>query len=253
MSHVGAECKGRTGTYFESQIKIGENKYKKIYVWKPEKRTDFIEVQTKKGAIHLYNLTERGKFLNFNEHSSYEEINDPLFEADKEIIDESAVRTIASLEKVPTEQIISLKAKVVKIYDVEFVTVRGSPINNRELQIDDETAKMKLLLWGDQCYEVEKDKTYFFRMFRLKRNNKETYVNTPKNREFCSIEETKDFAEKDGIKLETKDFAKQDGIKLGTKDFAKKDGIKLSIVDVLFGCFPLNPVKPFRTTTFKRL
>ena len=224
VNNISTERKGKTGKFFECQIKVGENNYKKIYVWKPEKRTDFLEIQNKKRAIHLYSLTERGKFLNFNEHSSYEETSNPSYEADKETIEESAVRTIASLDKVPTEQIISLKAKVVTIYDVQLVTVRGSPINNRELEIADETAKIKLVLWGDQCYDVKRDKTYFFRKFRLRRTNKETYVNTPQNSALSSIGETKDFAE--------------------------KDGIKGSFVDILCGCFPMNFVKPFRTTIF---
>ena len=236
VTNVSVESKGKKDNYFECQIKVGEKEYEHIYVWKSEKRTDFIEFQNKKRAIQLYNLNKQGKFLNFNDYSSYKEINNPSFESDEEI-DESAVRPISSLEKVPTEQIISLNAKVVIIYDAELVTVRGCPVYKRELEIADETAKVKMVLWGDQCFKVEKDKTYFFRMFRLKRYRKETYINTPKKNLSSFIEEIKDFAENDETKLEN-------------KDFAEKAEIKPSLIDYLFGCFPVKFAKPFRTTIF---
>ena len=67
--------------------------HQNIFLKKASEQNEKIKrQQSKRGWFY-------GKFLNFNDHSSYEEINNPSFEADKEI-DESAVRPISSLEKV---------------------------------------------------------------------------------------------------------------------------------------------------------
>ena len=121
--------------------KVGDNQYKQCYVWSPGKRTDFMDVQNKKEAIWLRKVKSFSESVSFNQHSLHEEVINPSLEADIETIDESTVRSIDSIDKVPPpfpppEQIISVKAKVINIYNAESSTrSNGSSINKQKLVI----------------------------------------------------------------------------------------------------------------------
>ena len=203
VNYVSQEREGKRGKFFECQFKVGENQYKKCYVWSPEKRTDFTDIQNKKKAIWLKGIRLRkiGKnededFI-FDECSSYGEAVNPSFEADVETIDELREISINSLRKIPKDQLVSVKAKVVAVYDVKLSAAFRSPIKKQELEIADPTATVKMVLWGEYCdYGVKKNSAYIFKNFRLKRKFGRTYINSPKNSSSTSIKETTDFAEK---------------------------------------------------------
>lgn len=203
VNYVSQEREGKRGKFFECQFKIGENQYKKCYVWSPEKRKDFIDIQNKKRAICLKGIRLRkfGKnededFI-FDESSSYGETVNPSFEADVQTIDELREMSIKSLHKVPKDQLVSLKAKVVAVYDVKLSAAFRFPIKKQELEIADPTATIKMVLWGEYCdYGVKKNSSYIFKNFRLKRKFGRTFINSPKNSSSTSIEETTDFVEK---------------------------------------------------------
>lgn len=69
--------------------KVGDSQYKQCYVWSPGKRTDFMDVQNKKGAIWLRKIKSFSESVSFNQHSLHEEVINPSLEADIETIDES--------------------------------------------------------------------------------------------------------------------------------------------------------------------
>ena len=172
-------------------------------MWSPGKRRDFMDIQNKKKAIRLRKIKSFGENISFDQHSFYEETINKTIEPDMETINESTVRPIEGLDKVPPEQIISAKAKVIDVYNIESVAGKnGSSINKQDLVIADQKSKIKMVLWGDQCrYGVKRDKTYIFKKFRLKRKNGETYLTTPKNSTLSSIEEIYDIEKMDKRKL----------------------------------------------------
>ena len=172
-------------------------------MWSPEKRADFIDIQNKKRAIWLKGIRlrkigrDKEEDFIFDECSSYGETVNPSFEADIETIDELREISINGLCKIPKDQLISLKAKVVVVYDVKLSAAFRSPIKKQELEIADPTATIKMVLWGEYCdYGVNKNCTYIFKNFRLKRKFGRTFLNSPKNSSSTSIEETTDFNEK---------------------------------------------------------
>jgi hypothetical protein len=109
-----------------------------------------------------------------------------------------SVTSLLSLNQVSSEQLVTLKAKVMKISGSKKITTSrnpNSPLVKQELVIVDPTVSVKVILWEQFVDTLKEDQTCVFKNLRLKReNNGSMYLNTPKSDQF-SFEECEEFVE----------------------------------------------------------
>ena len=105
------------------------------------------------------------------------------------------IPNISCLEKVASEQLVSLKAHVVEILTVKQVhTQRQENLKKQELIVADPTSWIKLVLWQEYVDSLEEDKTYILDSLRLKKFNNNRYLNTAKA-EYFRLKETETFVD----------------------------------------------------------
>lgn len=94
---------------------------------------------------------------------------------------------LSQIYKLATEQLITVKAKVLIISSVKtFVSINAN-LKKQEAIISDPTASMKLVLWGDYVDCLECDQTYKFETVPVKGPKDDRYLNTPKSDKFTEI------------------------------------------------------------------
>ena len=82
---------------------------------------------------------------------------------------EETILSISHLQKVFTDQIVTIKATIKSLSGVKKVSVGESSIDKKDLTVVDPTGSIKVGLWGDYCEkEVVKDNTYIFKRFRYR-------------------------------------------------------------------------------------
>lgn len=91
---------------------------------------------------------------------------------------------ISSVPKLASEQLINVKAKVLKISGERLILTRFGKPKKQDVVIADPTAHIKLLFWGDHTNSLEQNKTYQLKNVRIKCTKYECYLNTPKNENF---------------------------------------------------------------------
>ena len=80
---------------------------------------------------------------------------------------EETILSISHLQKVFTDQIVTIKATIKSLSGVKKVSVGESSIDKNDLTVVDPTGSIRVVLWGDYCEkEVVKDNTYIFKRFR---------------------------------------------------------------------------------------
>ena len=80
---------------------------------------------------------------------------------------EETILSISHLQKVFTDQIVTIKATIKSLSGVKKVSVGESSIDKNDLTVVDPTGSSRVVLWGDYCEkEVVKDNTYIFKRFR---------------------------------------------------------------------------------------
>ena len=82
---------------------------------------------------------------------------------------EETILSISHLQKVFTDQIVTIKATIKSLSGVKKVSVGESFIDKKDLTVVDPTGSIRVVLWGDYCEkEVVKDNTYIFKRFRYR-------------------------------------------------------------------------------------
>ena len=82
---------------------------------------------------------------------------------------EETILSISHLQKVFTDQIVTIKATIKSLSGVKKVSVGESFIDKKDLTVVDPTGSIRVVLWGDYCEkEVVKDNTYIFQRFRYR-------------------------------------------------------------------------------------
>ena len=82
---------------------------------------------------------------------------------------EDTILSISHLQKVFTDQIVTIKATIKSLSRVKQVSVGKSSIDKKDLTVVDPTGSIRVVLWGDYCEkEVVKDNTYIFKRFRYR-------------------------------------------------------------------------------------
>ena len=108
---------------------------------------------------------------------------------------EETILSISQLQKVFTDQIVTIKATIKSLSGVKKVSIGESSIDKKDLTVVDPTVSIRVVLWGNYCEEeVVKDNTYIFKRFRYRSNKFGNCINTLKDGT-CSIEECNSFKE----------------------------------------------------------
>ena len=79
------------------------------------------------------------------------ELIDKPDDFDPTIIDSNSVLSIAQLNKISSNQIISVEATVERIWSIEKLNSDGEIADKRELAVADPTGGIKVLPWGNAC------------------------------------------------------------------------------------------------------
>ena len=105
------------------------------------------------------------------------------------------LENISSLQKVAAEQVVSVKAEVVKMSGCKTIqTQRYGSLKKQEIIIRDNTSSTKVVLWQEYCDCLELNKTYLLNNLRVKVTKTDKYLNTAKTEKF-SFKETEPFSE----------------------------------------------------------
>ena len=79
------------------------------------------------------------------------ELIDKPDDFDPTIIDSNSVLSIAQLNKISSNQIISVEATVKRMWSIEKLNLDGEIADKRELTVADPTGGIKVLSWGNAC------------------------------------------------------------------------------------------------------
>ena len=97
-----------------------------------------------------------------------------VVKVDSFVLDENNEETILSisqLQKVFTDEIVTIKAITKSLNGMKKVSIGESSIDKKDLTVVDPTGSIRVVLWGNYCEkEVVKDNTHIFKRFRYKSN-----------------------------------------------------------------------------------
>ena len=103
-----------------------------------------------------------------------------VVKVDSFVLDENNEETILSisqLQKVFTDEIVTIKAITKRLNGVKKVSIGESSIDKKDLTVVDPTRSIRVVLWGNYCEkEVVKDNTYIFKRFRYRSNKFGNYI-----------------------------------------------------------------------------
>ena len=109
----------------------------------------------------------------------------------------SSADTLVSLNQISSDQLVTIKAKVVKVFGLKKCQAQNKHasrpgLTKQEMVIADPTASVKLILWEESVDTLKEGVTYLLKNLRLRRETGGSiYLNTPKSGEFsCSEAES---------------------------------------------------------------
>lgn len=109
--------------------------------------------------------------------------------------DQKDVLSISSLGRVASEQLITIKGFLAHLSGTKKVTINGSEVKKQEGYITDPSGFIKVIFWGGHTDNQQQGSTYIFKKIRIRKNQGQTYLNTPKQENECTIEPTQPFEE----------------------------------------------------------
>lgn len=95
---------------------------------------------------------------------------------------------ISFIPKLSAEQLITVKAKVVKVSDIKMKAMRYGKLRKQEAVIADPTAHVRLVLSGDHANALQLDQTYSLNNVRIKSTKFQHYLYSPKNEDFMAFD-----------------------------------------------------------------
>ncbi|CAB3978458.1 Hypothetical predicted protein [Paramuricea clavata] len=167
--HNISEVKNATGSqkkYFNCIVQGSDKPVRAIY-FSPEKLPKLQAIATTKSPIKLKNYKRKSAF--------------PIW---KSLSAAANPVKISSVPNLASEQLIFVKAKVLKISGVKILSTRFGKLKKQDVIVADTTAHIKLVLWCDHVNSLQQDKTYQLKNVRIKSTKYKCYLNTPRNEDF---------------------------------------------------------------------
>ena len=135
----------------------------RVVFFTTDKRNQFQNYQKQKSPLKITNFTVSKKFGSENilirKKTSVEWI-DKLDDFEPTILESNSVLSIAQLNNISSNQIISVTATPKRISGIKKLHLDGEVVHKHELTVADPTRGIKVLLWGNACKtEILIDKT----------------------------------------------------------------------------------------------
>lgn len=162
--------------------------------YSPEKRTELKTIATAKSPVKIKNFRQQkdddliltkwtGVTPIDREQISFPYSEDLAASTSGQPISLSAVHNLAA------EQLISIKGQVTSMSGVKIITTQFSgKTEKQEVIIRDNTAWLKVVLWGKHVDSLQLHRTYLLKNLRIKVTKYERYLNTPRNDDFSASE-----------------------------------------------------------------
>ena len=156
--HNISEIKNASETkkkYFNCVVQCN-NKPVRAVCFSPEKRSELQAIAKSKSPIKLKNYKQTSStsdnltITKFTKITTLEK-SEVSFDYSEEISSASTGKSvsISTIPKLASEQLIQIKAKVVKISGVKVQPTRFGPVNKQDVIVADPTASIKIVLWGE--------------------------------------------------------------------------------------------------------
>ena len=182
--------------YFNCIVQC-EDKPVRAVCFSPEKRSELQAVAKSRSPIKLKNYkrasndSEDLTITKFTKISTLEK-NEVNFLFSEEISSASTGKSvsISSIPKLATEQLIQIKGKVMKMSGVKVQSTRFGQVKKRDVIVADQTATVKVVLWGEYVNCLQLNETYTLKNVRVKSTKYGQYLNSPKNEGFSALDAT---------------------------------------------------------------
>ncbi|CAB3997651.1 Hypothetical predicted protein, partial [Paramuricea clavata] len=150
--------------YFNCTVKKKDGPVRAVS-FSPNKHLEFTRRQKAKSLVKVSNYTKsKGKDIVFNQYTKITPIDDIDFQHSSKLLITGLANTIASLNEVAPEQLISVKAEIAEVSGVKIVnTQHQGMLKKQEVLVRDTTSPMKVVLWEDNVEQLEKNKTYILK------------------------------------------------------------------------------------------
>lgn len=86
------------------------------------------------------------------------------------------------------EQLVAIKGYLAHLGGTKKIIIQGSEVHKQEGYITDPSGHIKIILWGSHADTLQEGSTYFFNKVRVKVNQGQKYLNTPKPENECTID-----------------------------------------------------------------
>ena len=162
--------------------------------YSPEKQTQFKTVASTKSSIKMKNFRQpNGDDLIITKWTDITPLDQDQisFQYSEDLAASTSGQPISlsSIHNLVGEQLISIKAEATSISGIKVLTTQFSGrTQKQEVIVRDNTAWVKVVLWGKNVDSLELNKTYLLKNLRVKVTKYERYLSTPRNDEFSGTE-----------------------------------------------------------------
>ena len=179
--------------YFNATLQTSEGQ-KNAVCFSPEKRPAFARHEDEKSPVKITRIRLSSKFNNDVIIDQTSKITPVTENVGFQYVDTtpSLVNSLLSLNQISSDQLVTIKAKVIKVFGSKKIQTKNNPssaLTKQEMVIGDPTACVKLILWEESVDVLKEGVTYLLRNLRLRRETGGSiYLNTPKSGQFSSAE-----------------------------------------------------------------
>ncbi|XP_028404097.1 uncharacterized protein LOC114526773 [Dendronephthya gigantea] len=198
VSPVKVSASG-TCKYFNMTLQTSDGSMNAV-CFSPEKRSVLQKFQTEKSPVKITTFRTSSKYgkedVVIDKATKITPVEKNIGFEHRDLAP-SFVTSLASLNQVSAEQLVTVKAKVAKVSGSKKISsqrISSGHLKKQEIVIADPTTSMKLILWEQFIDCLEADQTYMLKNLRLKQNGTTKYLNTPKSDTF-SFEKVEEFTE----------------------------------------------------------
>ena len=154
----------KKANYFNMRL-VSKTDTKRVVCFAVDRREEFCAYQAQKSPAKIKKFSVSKKFGNddilLNSKSSINVVAKVNSFVPDEHNDET-VSSISQLQKVFTNETVTIKATIKSLSEVKKVSIGESSIDKKNLTVVDPTGSIREVLWGDYC---EKQNLYLFKMF----------------------------------------------------------------------------------------
>ena len=187
----------KKGNYFDMKL-VSKTDTKRVMCFAVDRSEEFCAYQAQKFPVKMKEFSVNENFGNDDILLSSKSSINIVAKVDSFLPDEHSKKTILSisqLQKVFTDQIVTIKATTKSFSGVKKVSFGESSIDKRDLNVVDPTGSTRVVLWEDYCEkEVVKYNKHIFKCLRYRSNKFGKYINKPRGGT-CSIEDCNSFKE----------------------------------------------------------